>query len=113
MALSRKAMSEADLVRRIIRHVEENGGKAIKIHGNEFVEAGTPDVLGSLLVEGRLRLNFLLEVKLPGNEPEPIQHYRLKQWEEAGMYAGWCDSFDGFVGFLEEIAAREDEYSCS
>lgn len=55
--------------------------KAVKIHVDQYQEAGTPDVFAC--VDGRL---WVIEVKRPGEEPEPIQNLRLHQWHRAGAY---------------------------
>lgn len=67
--------------------------KAIKIHGNAYTEAGTPDIMGC--IEGRA---FFLELKVPGKKPTAIQERRLREWKEAG-------AITGVVTSIEEVRA--------
>jgi len=63
-------------------------GQQIKIekrHGSEYSITGEPDLFGSL--DGR---HFEIEVKVPGEEPEPIQYARLKEWRKTGAITGWA-----------------------
>lgn len=53
------------------------------------MEEGTPDLdicIGGVCVK--------IEVKQPGEQPEPIQALRLRQWKEAGAVTGCCHSVD-------------------
>ena len=73
-------MKESNLVSSIRKYLRSiNGIKVIKIHGSSYTEIGTPDLIGCY--QGRM---FLIEVKMPGNHPTPIQIHRMKQWENAG-----------------------------
>jgi hypothetical protein len=90
---------EARLVRRIQRYITERGGRCFKIHGgdNPFQEAGIPDIL--VCFQGR----FLgLEVKLPGEEPSPVQRKVLSEIKAAGGIAR-------VVTTVEEVAALLDK----
>lgn len=57
--------------------------KAIKIHGDEYMESGTPDIIGSD-PEGM----FAFEAKDAGNDPSPIQQERLIEWGLTGARVG-------------------------
>lgn len=74
---------EARLVAKIIRLIEEKGGRPFKIVSPEegFQEAGIPDIL--VCYRG---LFVGIEVKQPGAERNvsPRQHYVLRQIEAAG-----------------------------
>lgn len=61
----------------------EPGAKCIKIHGSPLMERGTPDLIGSY--QGR---TFAIETKQPGEKPDPIQVFRLREWKRAGARTG-------------------------
>ena len=77
-------MTEALLVRRILKALRQAGAVAVKYHGSAFGTAGTPDILGCF--RGRA---FALEVKLRGREKTvtPLQAKRLREWRTAGAVA--------------------------
>jgi len=76
-------MREADLQRKIQKAIREAGGKVIKIHGNAYSVAGTPDLIGVL--NGR---SFAIEVKLPGKEATAKQTAELAAWAAQGWATG-------------------------
>jgi len=59
--------------------------KAINIHGNEYMEVGTPDIFCSL--DG---IACLIEVKTDGGKATEIQERRLWEWCDAGAVAVLC-----------------------
>lgn len=65
------------------------GAKCIKIHGDSFTEAGTPDIIGCY--RGRC---FTIETKQDDGILTPIQAYRLMQWKEAGAIIGVARNAD-------------------
>jgi hypothetical protein len=82
--------------------------KAIKLHGNVYMESGTPDV--HAVVAG---VAYWLEAKLPGEKPDPIQRKRLREWHEAGAVVGVIESkaeamaiIDGDQDMRRKCAAR-------
>ena len=90
-------MSETALKNRVLKYL--NGlpaCKAIKIHGSEYMEAGTPDIIGC--IKGRF---FAIELKEPGKKPEPIQKLRLRQWYDADALIGVAESLDDVESILE------------
>jgi Holliday junction resolvase len=72
---------------RLLRTVPRT--KFIKIHGSAYMESGTPDVFA--MVQGTF---FAIECKVPGEQPDPIQAHRLRQWAEAGSVAVTAHSED-------------------
>ena len=78
-------MSEAAVVRRILKALRERGAKCIKCHPSG-TEVGMPDIAGCHPKSGM----FLIEVKDPsGRHPvTPIQRHRLKEWHRAGARTG-------------------------
>ncbi len=73
-------MKESRLVRKLLKDLNKiDGVKAIKIHGDGYMEAGTPDIMGS--ARGRA---FVIECKRSTKEtPGPLQKHRLKEWNNA------------------------------
>ncbi len=85
--------AEANLVRRILRELNSwPRTRAVKLHGSAYTRAGSPDIWGC--TSGRL---FVIEVKALGKTPTKIQHYELRQWEQAGATVGWSDTFEGAI----------------
>lgn len=95
-------MSEAILQRKIQASIlKKYGGKVIKVHGNEFTEVGTPDLIGGFVLND-CHYAYVIEVKLPGHEPTPIQKRRINEWRNAGFIAGWCTSPHEAFMIIEE-----------
>jgi len=63
--------------------------KAINIHGNQFMEAGTPDIF--CVRNGQA---YLFEVKIPAGKVSRIQEHRIAQWRTAGATAQVVRSLD-------------------
>jgi hypothetical protein len=69
-------MTEADLTKKIISAVREEGAFAQKIHGGTFQSRGLPDIIMCF------RSHFIgLEVKLPGKEDTITDLQRKKLWD--------------------------------
>ena len=76
-------MLETQLTNRILGELNSvEGCKAIKTHGGQYLEAGTPDIVGCY--RGHM---FALEVKVGDRPPEAIQKHRLDQWGAMGAFA--------------------------
>ena len=79
-------MSESAIKRRMMRALAALPGcKAVKIHGNSYTERGTPDIIGNY--HGRA---FVIENKVPGEEPTAIQQHRMAEWRAAGAVVLLC-----------------------
>ena len=90
---------EKDIVREILRYL--NGlerCKAIKRHGGMFGRKGEPDI--SVCYRGH---RIELEVKQPGENPEPIQKKRLREWRSAGATVGVVRSLDDAKTIIAEV----------
>lgn len=74
-------MNEAALTKNILVTLNSHSDcKAIKVHGSQFTEAGTPDILGCWR-----GIMFTIEVKAAkATTPTAIQLERLNQWRQAG-----------------------------
>lgn len=73
----------------IKRLVKERPGFWAVIHGSAMQMSGLPDIVGCY------RGRFVgLEVKVPGEKPDPIQSHRLESIIRAGGIAGVIESPD-------------------
>ena len=92
-------MKESTLKKKVLEYLNSVPGcKAIKMHGNRYVEAGTPDIC--CCYQGRA---MWIELKRPGEQPTPIQLKRLREWQEAGAVVGWVTDLEGVKRMLEEL----------
>ena len=81
---------ESRIQARIVNGLNDIPGcKAIVIHGSPFIERGTPDITGSF--RGK---SFWIETKQPGEQPEPLQTFRLQQWADAGARSGVVENVE-------------------
>lgn len=82
--------TETLLRTRIIKRLQkERPGFWMVVHGSAMQQAGVPDLIGCY------RGRFVgLEVKVPGEEPDPLQSHRLNQIIRAGGIAGVIESPD-------------------
>jgi len=99
---------EAKIVNKIIKKVNELPMcKVEKNHGSQW---GKPklDLTGS--VNG---LMFQLEVKAPGKKPTPRQWGVIKEWQAVGVHAGWTDSVEDGLRFVEILRRRFCNESCT
>lgn len=73
--------SESRIVKKILDWLNDldGGVKAIKIHGSQFMEAGTPDIL--CCMDGVI---YWFEVKTEKGSVSKIQEKRIDEWREAG-----------------------------
>jgi hypothetical protein len=109
---------ESKLSNAIIGAIRAQGGYAIKIHGSEYMEAGTPDILACIPAKldhqyEPYGLFIGLEVKLPGQEHTltDIQKLRADQIREAGgkCYLVTTVAEAMFAcGFGDDLGGEED-----
>lgn len=69
---------ESDIQARIIARLKAEGWLCVKLVSTNL--PGIPDLL--MLKDGKARF---IEVKRPGNKPEPLQAYRIAQLRKAGF----------------------------
>ena len=90
------AKPETRLVKRIVEALEkEFGGLWHKQHGNIFSGRGHPDITGCCPL--KLGYNYAgiyvaIEVKMPDEDPKPIQLYRIEKITMEGGIAFWTTS---------------------
>jgi hypothetical protein len=99
MANGLPAPRESAIVGRILKYLNSKPMvKAIKLHGDAYSVAGTPDILCVIGdckdYEGEFGFPVLLEVKRPGNTPTLTQKMQIGQWIMAGAVAGVVHSLD-------------------
>lgn len=93
------APRESAIVGRILKYLNSKPRvKAIKLHGDAYSVAGTPDILCVIGdckdYEGEFGVPVLLEVKRPGNKPTPIQEKEMAAWRAVGAIVGVVHSLD-------------------
>jgi Holliday junction resolvase len=90
---------ESKLIDSIRLYINKRGGKVIKLHQSGFSEAGVPDLIIFLPSFGTL----MLEAKAPGKVPTTLQLQKMKEINNAGGIAMWCDTFGGFLKVLDKF----------
>ena len=91
-------MSEKLLVNKIMKYLESVGAKAVKFHGNRFVQAGTPDILGCY--KG---FSFVIECKVGKNKTTKKQDHQLKEWAAANSYTVIAYSLESVKEMIKEL----------
>ncbi len=76
----KKVRLESTIQNKIIKRYEKEGYIVVKI--SLCNKGGFPDLM--LLKDGKATF---VEVKRPGQKPQPLQEYRLKELREAGFEA--------------------------
>lgn len=72
--------------------------KAIKIHGNQYTESGTPDIFACYRGQ-----TMVFECKQKDEKPTKIQELRLKEWGEAGALNAVARSVDDIENVIQSI----------
>ncbi len=89
-------MSEQDLQKKIIKHIESNGGYVVKVISAS--KSGVPDLLACL--NGKF---VGIEVKAPGKmkNVSPLQEINLERIRKAGGQGFAADSLEKVIKELE------------
>jgi hypothetical protein len=87
---------ERNILDRIRREFKARGIWLLKVHGSPLQQRGVPDLIGCW--RGRF---IALEGKVPGEQPTPIQAYRLEEIRRAGGIAECVHSLAEALGVLE------------
>ena len=94
---------ETRLVNRIIKAINAMPGcKVEKNHGTQF---GKPKLDLTGAVNGKM---FQLEVKVHGKKPTARQFHIIKEWQDVGVLAGWCDTTEGALEFIQPLLKEEN-----
>lgn len=89
---------ERAIVAKVMATARGLGWWTTKIHGNQFMAAGLPDVL--CIRGGRA---VWLEAKRPGEEPTKIQLHRMRELSAAGCPVAVVTSAADARAFLEGV----------
>lgn len=89
--------SEAYYVKKIRTALEAGGAKVIKHHGSAYSQAGEPDLIGC--IRGKA---FVIEVKVEGERPSPLQVKRMNEWLAAGAMT-WVSIGDEWPNIVAAI----------
>lgn len=92
---------EIQLVDRITRRLESRGCLVTKTYGSAF-RKGDPDLFVVYPVEDGPSLFVAIEVKVPGEEPTPIQHAALRRLNRHGAIAFWTDDPNTVIAAIEK-----------
>jgi Holliday junction resolvase len=87
-------MRESAIEKTICQYARENGWMVYKF--TSPAHKGVPDRI-FINANG---VTTYLEIKMPGEEPTPLQYRELKKLCERGTPAGWVDSLGGGAKFL-------------
>lgn len=87
------------LVEELLTHLRTlPQSKWTKIVGGPMQEAGLPDIFGCL--RGH---TVVLEAKLPGEFPRPLQAIQLREYTEAGAYVGCVHSLEECQAIIAQV----------
>jgi hypothetical protein len=89
--------AEKNIERDIRKRLEAEGFLTHKIHVGQYGPKGFPDLLVV-----RFGITSYLEVKKPGETPEPIQDYRMKELRGVGCIAQPVWSFKDVIRVLKK-----------
>lgn len=92
---------ESKLKGRILHYLQGRGAYAFKVHGNEFQEAGAPDIF--CCWHGMF---IALELKVPGEDATPRQKYIMGKIDQAGGSATVVHSVEEVEQVLQRIARK-------
>lgn len=88
-------MKESRIEKRLIKEIEKIGGKALK-----FVSPGVSGVPDRIVLLPRGRVIFV-ELKAPGEKPEPLQVYRAEQLRKLGFEVKVIDSIEDIMQLID------------
>lgn len=101
--MTKRFRNETEFGKAVRQRIESHyGGLARKVHGSSYGVAGDPDI--DACINGRA---CKIELKMPGNEPTPVQMGRLRAWAKVGALSGWVTTLDELDELLEHVADME------
>jgi Holliday junction resolvase len=92
-----KIRLEKDVERKLVRGIRNQGGMCRKFVSPGW--AGAPDRI-VLLPGGRM---YFIEMKRPGEEPEPLQQHRIEELQALGFNARAINTEEDVNIFLKEV----------
>lgn len=90
-------MTEARLSRAVQLALRQRGAFVFKIHGNEYMMTGLPDLI--VCYQGKF---IGMELKQSGQQPTRIQTLRLQQIQSAGGYCGIVHNVAEAITLLDQ-----------
>lgn len=96
--MAKQTPSERTIVLRILDEAKRLGWWCVKMHGNQYMMKGLPDILA--IRGGRCAW---MEVKRPGEHPTRIQEHRMRELASAGCPVAVVHSAADARHFLEAI----------
>ena len=98
-------MSEASLVKNILKRLNGIPGcRAQKTHGGKYGTKGKPDITGCFY-----GIRFEMEVKRPGEKPDPLQQHEMDQWSNVGAFVKTVHSVEealNLIGTMNYLATK-------
>ena len=95
-------MKESDIQSKVIKFIEAQGGYVVKIVSAS--KAGKAD-----LIVCHRGLFIAIEMKKPGEDPEPLQIYNKKKVRKAGGVSIIARSVDDVRECLAELALKHED----
>jgi hypothetical protein len=89
-------MRERDIERHLVQRVKALGGEVRKVQW--IGRRGAPDRL--VMLPSTFVSNFWLELKRPGEKPEPHQYREHARMRRLGERVEWTDSIEGVEALL-------------
>lgn len=89
-------MRESAVEKAIVSYAKDNGMLTLKLNGSG--DRGKPDRWFGFA--GR---SLFLEIKRPGERPEPLQFWWFRQLKGSGFTADWCDNVADGIGILRKF----------
>lgn len=96
-------MKERTLQTNIVEHI--NATEAAKVLVTHGLEAGTPDILGS--INGQA---VAIECKVDGEKPTKLQEHRLEEWRKAGAVAIVAREDFDVPKFVRRVLLGREDY---
>lgn len=99
MTASQRHVLESEIVAAILAYLKSlPETKTYKLHGSIYL-GKAPDLIGC--IRGRM---FVIEVKVPGEEPDPGQAAELRHWAAVGALAFCAHGVEEVRAELGKIA---------
>ncbi|KKN27195.1 hypothetical protein LCGC14_0867150 [marine sediment metagenome] len=95
-------MSEAAIVREIIKQLKKGGGDGYHVHGSALQRRGEPDIDGSYPSSNGKWLHLKIEVKTATGAATSLQLYRLEEYRKRGYITGVVRSWIDVLALIRE-----------
>jgi hypothetical protein len=95
-------LGETAIKERVMAWLRAQGCYVVKMHGDAYQERGILDLFG-ILPGGR---GFILELKVPGQEPSKLQEYHMEQGRKPGGAVGCAHSLEEAQEWFGQVMAE-------